>query len=87
MTSKKPSAPATTARLRSACPYCEALERQYDDAVGHIRELLELRFGSIRQKVRELHRWQENRDEAIEEFYSHKRSHPKTRNAPRTAAA
>jgi hypothetical protein len=37
MTSKKPSAPATTARLRSACPYCEALERQYDDAVGHIR--------------------------------------------------
>jgi hypothetical protein len=48
-----------------ACRRCEYLERQYEDAVNRIRG----------EKVSELHRWQENRDDAIEAFYSHKRMH------------
>jgi hypothetical protein len=71
----------------TACPNCEALERQCDDVVRRIREVLEERFRSLGDKVRELHRWQEERDEAIEVFYSHKRLHRQLANARRRAVA
>lgn len=61
--------------LPAACPRCGDLERWYDDTVRHIRDVLETRFQGLREKVRELHRWQDTRDEAIEAFYAHKRTH------------
>jgi hypothetical protein len=71
----------------TACPNCEALERQCDDVVRRIREVLEERFRSLGDKVRELHRWQEERDETFEVFYSHKRIHRQLANVPRRAVA
>src|SRR5579859_1433302 len=66
-----------------ACPRCEYLERQYEDVVSHIREMIEVHFQSLGEKIRELHRWQENRDEAIEAFYTHKRTHRRQIRRPR----
>ncbi len=76
MVRKKPASSTHTEHpIPVACPTCETLERRYDNTIGQSRELLECRFQSLREKVRELHRWQENRDEAIEDFYAHKRMH------------
>ena len=58
-----------------ACARCDVLERQYKQAIGRIREVIEVRSYTLREKVRELHRGQENRDKAIEAFYAHKRTH------------
>jgi len=87
MTPRKLSALPASESAERPCAYCEALERQYEDAISHIREVLELRFENVGQKVRELHRWQENRDEALEGFYRHKLNHRKSRNALRRTAA
>ena len=81
MTRKKPPEHINTGlSLRAAlgsvtCPSCESLERQYDDAIRHIRDVLANRMKTLGEKVRELHRWQEKRDDAIEAFYSHKQRH------------
>lgn len=93
MKRKKPSErintdPSLSVTLPVACPSCESLERQYDDAIRHIREVLANRLKTLGEKVRDLHRWQEKRDEAIEAFYSHKRRHrAQGRNGQRTNAA
>lgn len=76
MWQKRPAIPTTTGdEIPVACPLCEYLEVQVDGAIAHISEVLESGFQSVKEKVRELHRWQEKRDEALEEFYSHKRLH------------
>ena len=76
MPRKKPASFTNTEHpLAAACPRCEALERRYDNVIAQIRELLDRRFPSPKEKVRDLHRWQEYRDEAIEELYEHKRMH------------
>lgn len=62
-------------QLTARCPHCDYLERQCDVAIHQIRKVLELQFQSMREKIRDLHRWQEIRDEAIETYYSHKKTH------------
>lgn len=57
------------------CPQCEYLERQYEHAVNRIREVLGTRFQGLADKIRDLRKWQESRDEAIEALYAHKRKH------------
>ena len=95
MTRKKPSDRVNSAAhsgvetgSTAECPSCEALERQYENAISHIHEVLARRFKNIDEKVRELHRWQEKRDDAIEAFYSHKQRHcEQSHNRQRTTAA
>jgi len=77
MAQKKPPKGSQTEQVEGvvACPLCEYLEQQVDSAIIHIRWVIETRLQSLREKVRELHRWQERRDDAIEEFYTHRRMH------------
>lgn len=80
--------PAASNRKKYPCPQCEYLERQYEGTITHVREVLGTRFQSLRDKVRELHKWQESRDEAIEALYAHKRIHRLSpRHAPGQNAA
>jgi hypothetical protein len=81
MMRKKPPNASTLACLLAptldsrTCPSCESLERRYAEATSHIREVLANRLKTLGEKVRELHRLQDKRDDAIEAFYSHKRRH------------
>jgi len=77
MAQKKPPKESQIAQVpgAAACPRCEYLEQQVDSVIGHIRRVIETPLQSLREKVREIHRWQEKRDEAIEEFYTHRRTH------------
>jgi len=47
MTPRKLSALPASESAERPCAYCEALERQYEDAISHIREVLELRFENV----------------------------------------
>lgn len=58
-----------------ACAECERLELTYRLAVDHIYEAVGSMYPSLREKVLELHRWQDRRDETIEDFYQHKKNH------------
>jgi len=61
------------------CQECGRLEGHYQDAIKQIAIVVTTRFGSLRGKVRELRRWQEERDRAVERFYKHKNAaHPVT---------
>ena len=50
MTPRKLSALPASESAERPCAYCEALERQYEDAIAHIREVLELRFENVGKK-------------------------------------
>lgn len=78
MIRKKPASPTNLSSAEpgtAACRCCEALERRYQDTISRIREVLETRFQSVEEKIYELRKWQEMRDDAIEVFYSHRRRH------------
>ena len=80
--------PAASSSKGDPCPQCEYLEPQYEGTITHIREVLGTRFQSLREKARELHKWQDSRDEAIEALYAHKRIHGLSpRHAPGQNAA
>lgn len=72
--SRKKQAAAGSSKACS-CPQCEYLERQYEGAISHIREVVGTRFQNLSDKIRELRKWQESRDEAIEVLHAHKRTH------------
>ena len=80
--------PADSKSTRHPCSQCEYLERQYEGAITHIRDVLGTRFQSLRDKICELQKWQESRNEAIEALYAHKRLHRLSpRHAPGQNAA
>ncbi len=86
MPGKKPPAASDTEGY--SCAQCEYLQQQYERAITHISEALGSRFQSLSDKVRELQKWQESRDEAIEALYAHKRTHRQSfPQAPRPNAA
>jgi len=62
-------------RLHLACPSCERLEREYDSTIRAIYSVIDKKFKSLAEKVGELFRWQDLRDETIERLYEHKRVH------------
>jgi hypothetical protein len=62
-------------RSDSGCKVCHSLERTYQNAVQQINSIAETRFDSLSSKVRQLHKWQDIRTDAIEAFYEHKKTH------------
>jgi len=62
-----------------ACPICERWEREYEATIRAIYTVVDGEFNSVEEKLRELFRWQDLRDEAIERFYEHKKTHPRRR--------
>lgn len=59
----------------NGCHECKALERIYDHFIRRIYGVVHGRFSSVDEKIRELHRLQDLRDEAIETLYAHKKCH------------
>lgn len=57
------------------CPECKSLERKYELAVGQIYAVVDGRFNSPRAKVRDLHRYQDRRDDALKAWLDHRASH------------
>lgn len=57
------------------CPDCARLERAYRLTVLEIYSVVDGRFNTVREKLRELFRWQDVRDKAVEAFYEHKKTH------------
>jgi len=57
------------------CPDCKRLEREYQLTIAEIYSVVGGRFKSVREKLHQLFRWQDVRDEAVEAFYEHKKTH------------
>src|SRR5437879_2654330 len=57
------------------CPDCQRLEREYQLTIAEIYSVVGGRFKTLREKLRELFRWQDVRDKAVEAFYEHKKTH------------
>ena len=69
-----PSRMEETARKSSTCPTCDRLENDYQLAVDEISSVVRTRFPTLRQKLRELHKWQDIRDGSLKTLYEHKAS-------------
>jgi type II secretory ATPase GspE/PulE/Tfp pilus assembly ATPase PilB-like protein len=59
----------------SKCPACNKLEYEYQCAIHEIFSVVRTRFPTLREKLQELHKWQDIRDGAVKVFYKHKASH------------
>ncbi len=55
----------------SGCFQCEKLERQYKRSIREISHVVRTRFPVLGDKLRELHKWQDMRDSALDMFYEH----------------
>jgi len=64
----------TTTSQASKCPKCDDLQRQYQRTVDEIHSVLRPRFPAVCEKVWQLLKWQDTRDNAIDAFYEHKRA-------------
>ena len=53
------------------CPKCNRLGREYQLTIGQIYSVVEGGFKTVGEKLHELFRWQEMRDEAVKTFYEH----------------
>lgn len=65
----------TGSQTTSTCRKCDDLERQYQRTVDEIYSVLRTRFPAVCEKVLELRKWQDIRNNAIEAFHEHKKSH------------
>ncbi len=73
----------TTAVLRNGCNCmvmkhcadCERLKIEYQRTISEIYAVVGGRFNTVREKLRELARWQDVRDDAVEALYKHKKTH------------
>jgi hypothetical protein len=70
-----------TARKNSTCPTCDRLEGDYQVAIDEISSVVRTRFPTLRQKLQELHKWQDIRDGSVKAIYEHKASHTHIRRA------
>jgi hypothetical protein len=61
--------------VSARCSECDRLERLYEQSVARIFALMDKRFVERGEKIRELHRLQDVRDEALALFYAHKKRH------------
>jgi archaellum component FlaC len=66
---------AFTVMVMEHCPDCERLERKYRRTISEIYAVVDGKFNTVREKLRELARWQDVRDEAVEALYEHKKTH------------
>ena len=57
------------------CPRCVRLEGEYQCAIDEISSVVSRRFPSSREKLRELHKLQDIRDDALKAYYMHKATH------------
>ena len=60
------------------CQVCHFLEQTYQNAVQQIYAIAETRFDSLNIKLRQVHKWQDIRTDAIEAFYEHKKCHKRS---------
>ncbi|MBV9181183.1 MAG: hypothetical protein JO356_07720 [Acidobacteria bacterium] len=58
-----------------ACSICQNLEHDYQVCVREINSILQRRFRSGGEKLRELFRWQDRRDRAVQALYAHRKTH------------
>ncbi len=58
-----------------SCSQCESLEHRYQVALAKIHLTVDRRFSTVSEKLRELYRWQDVRDEAVGELHAHRRAH------------
>jgi hypothetical protein len=68
------------------CPDCEILERECQLAIAEIYSVVDRRFKTVDEKLRELFRWQDTRDKAVRAFYEHNKSHPRAASGERRVA-
>jgi len=57
------------------CHECERLEREYQLAIAEIYSVVDGRFETAGEKLRELFRRQDVRDKAVKAFHEHKKAH------------
>jgi hypothetical protein len=68
------------------CPDCERLEREYRRTIAEIYSVVGGRFKTVREKLRELFRWQDVRDEVVVALYEHKKTHARRASGLRRVA-
>lgn len=69
---------ATLSKFKTAssrCGECERLELDLQVAVTNISFVVSTKFPEFSEKLRQLHKWQEMKDKAMETLYTHKKSH------------
>jgi hypothetical protein len=68
------------------CPDCQRLEREYQITIVEINSVVGGKFKAVRDKLRELFRWQDARDKAVTAFYDHKKTHARRASGLRRVA-
>ena len=63
------------------CSECKRLERDYQNTVTKIAFVVAKRSMRLSEKIQEVSKWQDARDEALEAFYEHKKCHPRKKAA------
>ncbi len=68
------------------CHECERLEREYQLTIAEIYSVVDGRFGTVGEKLRELFRRPDVRDKAVKALDEHKKAHARTVSGRRRAA-
>jgi hypothetical protein len=69
---------ALTEVVKEHCLDCKRLEREYQRAISEISAVVGRRFNTVGERLRELSRWQDVRNEAVKALYEHKKTHAAT---------
>jgi hypothetical protein len=69
----------TASKSFHKCRQCQKLERQYQHTVDDIYSVLDRRFMTMKEKLCELHKLQDTRDNAAQAWCEHKKSHRSSR--------
>jgi hypothetical protein len=66
-------------QVERGCLECKSLERMYERTIRRIYAVVDGRFANVNEKLRELRKCQNLRDEALELLYVHKKAHRRER--------
>ena len=61
-----------------SCPQCERLEHRYQVVLEKLHLTVDRRFNTLSDKLRELYKWQDVRDDVARALHVHKRVHVST---------
>ena len=71
---------------KNCCHECQEIEQQYTRVIAEIQAVVNRRFESVREKIRELHGKQDVRDAIIRRMHQHSRKHAAYRYQRKAAA-
>jgi hypothetical protein len=74
-----PKSSEEPACANAKCHRCGGLENEYQRSLAEISFVVSKRFSIPPEKLRELHKWQDIRDDAVKALYRHKASHKRDR--------